>query len=384
MTMNDDEANLRQMYASLVLDEAKENIVSAAVVQNPNRTFTPKLTLIGRFVTESPIHFESMKEMLSRIWKPVFKVYIVELSRNLFSFQFRHQHDLDRVLADGPWTFNQKLLLLNMLEPGMLPDEVILTHTDMWIQAHGLSPGFFSEYIAKLIGESIGKFICSDENNFKGFHKQFMRIRVSMDVNKPLRRYMKLQLEDGTEALAQFKYEKLPHFCFFCGVIGHSEKFCKKCILFPDKNVQRLFGPWLRATPKRNFLAESSPWLLTEPPEEIEANMNSNSEMLVDAEANNSTVLTTYDQNSNEENELGQGRGPEGLKSTSKKSKINDHSVLTEIDANSGGNKIWNIPPAKRDRNAGGSNSENSSQSRQLSNSSVVAGFGDDQTRLAL
>lgn len=52
---------------------------------------------------------------------------------------------------------------------------------------------------------------------------------------------MQIKKVGHDEAWVNFKYEKLPNFCFFCGVIGHAEKFCLK---FPDKKMPRLFGTW--------------------------------------------------------------------------------------------------------------------------------------------
>jgi hypothetical protein len=41
-------------------------------------------------------------------------------------------------------------------------------------------------------------------------------------------------------------YEKLPHVCFRCGIIGHTDKLCKNQPL----NIETLapLGPWIRST----------------------------------------------------------------------------------------------------------------------------------------
>lgn len=47
-----------------------------------------------------------------------------------------------------------------------------------------------------------------------------------LDVTKPLRRYRKMKDKMGRELLIDFAYERLPLFCFACGIIGHSNRDC--------------------------------------------------------------------------------------------------------------------------------------------------------------
>ena len=47
------------------------------------------------------------------------------------------------------------------------------------------------------------------------------RLRILLDVTKPLRRVQRVALKGGTSALIEIKYERLPTFCYMCGVIGH-------------------------------------------------------------------------------------------------------------------------------------------------------------------
>lgn len=53
-----------------------------------------------------------------------------------------------------------------------------------------------------------------------------MRIRVDLPINKPLRRGANIVNLDGDKYWFTFKYERLPNFCFLCGILGHDEKRC--------------------------------------------------------------------------------------------------------------------------------------------------------------
>jgi hypothetical protein len=49
---------------------------------------------------------------------------------------------------------------------------------------------------------------------------EYLRICVLLDLQKPLARGRKLHFQNKSTWVA-FKYEKLPEFCFTCGVIKH-------------------------------------------------------------------------------------------------------------------------------------------------------------------
>ena len=49
----------------------------------------------------------------------------------------------------------------------------------------------------------------------------FMRVRVALPITKPLRRGGFIAGSDGERSWVTFKYERLPMFCHFCGILGH-------------------------------------------------------------------------------------------------------------------------------------------------------------------
>jgi hypothetical protein len=109
---------------------------------------------------------------------------------------------------------------------------------DMMTRVHG-----------ELIGRWIGKFISVevDEDGF-AWGKD-LRIRVSIRVDQPLLRGVNLRVneEDVEGSWFDLKYEKVPHFCFDCGCIVHSDNVCAG-----EKSEVQQWGEWLRASPKKN------------------------------------------------------------------------------------------------------------------------------------
>lgn len=96
------------------------------------------------------------------------------------------------------------------------------------VQLHNMSAGFMSLRVVTDVGNYIGKFIESDTNNFVGVWHEYLRIRVSIPLDIPIKRRMKLKKSAENWCWVNFKYEAIPTFCFICGMIGHGEKFCEK------------------------------------------------------------------------------------------------------------------------------------------------------------
>lgn len=70
-----------------------------------------------------------------------------------------------------------------------------------------------------------------------------MRIRVTIDLSKPLKRMMKVKKSGSVWVWITFKYENVPTFCFICGLLGHSEKFCNKLFDTPEEDIVKPYGP---------------------------------------------------------------------------------------------------------------------------------------------
>ena len=51
-----------------------------------------------------------------------------------------------------------------------------------------------------------------------------LRVQVRIDVAKRLVRGKKITIEGGKSRWVQFKYERLPNFCYRCGLFSHALK----------------------------------------------------------------------------------------------------------------------------------------------------------------
>lgn len=234
---------------SLSAEEDDELVLEDGSVPDSNSSV--QLCLVGRFLTDQPINFNLMRSRLAGVWRPGKGVFIKDIGQGRYIFQFFHEIDLQRIYNGGPWSFNSFPLILHRLKSGDFPLQVPLDSIYFWVQVHDLPAGYISEGIGRQIGNFIGKFEEFDPTNSSSIWRQYMRIRVAVNVNSPLKRCKRIKRADGTSFIVNFRYEKLQIFCFICGKLGHSESFCEKLFSLPPGDIPREWGSWLKAGDKR-------------------------------------------------------------------------------------------------------------------------------------
>lgn len=259
-------SNIEDTIANLTLAELEddggiqqlENIPCGPVETEP------QYFVVGRLVIDKLIKFPFFKDTIAALWRPAMGMNIKELQPKRYLFRFFHEGDLERIIKDGPWAYEQSLLILRRVEPHEDPESLVLMHSAFWIQVHGLPVGYRSDAILQAVGNFIGTLVKTDERNFDGTMHVFYRIRVVIDVSKPLKKGMRLKRDNGDWAMIEFRYERLPTFCFVCGLIGHGDKFCPKALLDRGSQVEKQYGAGLRAGGKTSGPAAGQRWLAPE------------------------------------------------------------------------------------------------------------------------
>ncbi|XP_060961741.1 uncharacterized protein At4g02000-like [Cannabis sativa] len=196
-------------------------------------------SIVGRFLTDNPIDFMAMQNLMAVLWKP----------------------DIQRVIDRSPWTFKNAPLIFERLKTGDVQRALRLHHLEIWVQLHDIRAGFKTEGVVLDAANYIGSFVKTDENNFNGVWREYLRVRVRFDIEKPLKRRMKLQLTGGEWFWINFRYEFVPTFCFICGVIGHTDQYCSRLFIQPIASIVKPYGSFMKAVPRRTQYAMGAKWL---------------------------------------------------------------------------------------------------------------------------
>lgn len=255
--------NINEQLADLTVeDEENEDLIFEGDIEEEVNKYD--LCLVGRFLTEKNINNRAMKTKIADIWKPTMGINIKELESGIYLFQFYHKEDKAWVMNGGPWNFDNAMLLVEPIPVGEDPLKVPLWWLNIWIQIHGLPSGFMSEAVGRQLGNFFGEFISYDPKNDSSIWRECMRIKIRLDVRKPLKRKKKIRRKNGTEFVVTCKYEMLGDFCFACGLVTHTERFCRKSIDSRSEGGSQEWGSWLRAPPRRGAGQGGSKWLREE------------------------------------------------------------------------------------------------------------------------
>ena len=136
-----------------------------------------------------------------------------------------------------------------------------------------------TEDIGREISSKIGKVLEVDKRAIQANQAKFLRLRVEMQLDKPLWRgggYVKN--DEGGRFWVGFRYERLPTFCYICGILGHDEKHCQASSL--EQLSGRQYGEWLKASGTLKIGGEKEKLK-----EQTEAKKGSAASMVVDGEA---------------------------------------------------------------------------------------------------
>ncbi|KAM0898591.1 hypothetical protein ACQ4PT_021853 [Festuca glaucescens] len=190
-----------------------------------------KWALVGKVLSPSTLHISTISAALRPAWGNPRGLLLNPAGDNTFVEEFGTKADMDRVLDGPPWVVGKRAVLLQGFDTDLKPQDMIFNKLWLWVRIINLPFG----YMHQKWGKTIARSFCSDgcvpvvdcaaDGRCWG---SYMRVRVEVDVDKPLRRGVTVfsQRRKMTDWF-NLQYEDLPHFCFSCGILGHTSTECK-------------------------------------------------------------------------------------------------------------------------------------------------------------
>uniref|UniRef100_A0A803PUH7 Zinc knuckle CX2CX4HX4C domain-containing protein n=1 Tax=Cannabis sativa TaxID=3483 RepID=A0A803PUH7_CANSA len=187
-----------------------------------------------------------IEKAMSEAWTLRFPVQIYEYHSGLFLA-------CRRVLEEHPWHFDKFLMVFTHPDVSPTPTPESVRYVPFWLQAHRIPFGRRSPQLAQFIADEIGDLIEIFTLSLMENFGPYLRLRVLLDITKPLRRGMTIRFRDIPDPKwISFKYENLPNFYYFCGFVDHTYNKCPKYLLrcdnFPVPPILE-YKDTLRASP---------------------------------------------------------------------------------------------------------------------------------------
>lgn len=239
------EVMVTKVAARFALTEEEKEIVvvdrKEALAYMSSRVF-----LVGRVLSNKPVNKEGFKRQMRNLWRPKVNVVVSALEGNRFVFGFNSMQERTTILRGGPWLYNkQYLLVLGEVDNLAFLERVPLMFQEFWVQFKGIPIGFMTHPMVKFLGNILGEYVITDQSRMKEQFGSILRVRVRLDVRKPLRRFITVQLE-GRLLKVDARYEKLPLTCFLCGMMDHVDDHCECFTGAQVDDRDKPYGKWFQ------------------------------------------------------------------------------------------------------------------------------------------
>lgn len=204
--------------------------------------------LIFRFASKKSIGVKDLGAALNSIWKPTAPVNVYAIGEGIYLVGFENVVDCNRVLARQPWLLSNNLMIFKKVVGNEKISDLVLNEVPFWVQIHGLEIQLLTRYVGEILGNKVGRVLevdCSANSIAWG---KCLRVRVLINVTKPLVRGTKVDF-NGCTSVVIFRYEKLCDFCYLCGRLDHIDRDCPN-LFANDYDLSRevkQFEPWLKA-----------------------------------------------------------------------------------------------------------------------------------------
>lgn len=142
---------------------------------------------------------------------------------------FEIERDRDCVKEGSPWHVSKHAVILEEFIPCMRSSELKFDRLQVWArvinQPFHLSDDAWGVAITKQLDKNASGAQIDPVGGF-------LRARITIDVQKPLRRWILIESEwRKSQDFYDIQYEQIPHFCFSCGRLAtlicsarHSER----------------------------------------------------------------------------------------------------------------------------------------------------------------
>ena len=187
----------------------------------------PEFIIAGKFYTRRALNTKAIASTFMPLWRSKNGFKVKNMGNHIVLFTFNNKLEVDTILSNEPWSFDKHLIVLQRYDKDTPIEDLTFNRTSFWVQVHNIPMRFMNQKVAEGICSTVGTVIQKPNMEVDG--GSFMRVRVSMDVTRPLSRGRMVSVGQGKEQWVSFKYKCLPNICYWCGCLNHDDRDCEVC-----------------------------------------------------------------------------------------------------------------------------------------------------------
>ena len=181
-------------------------------------------SLIGRLLNTEHQNMANLILDMPRKWQIVNRVRGIGLTRERFQFIFLHAYDLQDVLDKGMQTYCDWGLAIERWAER--PPPGYLQYVSIWVRIRNIPVNHYTKPAIEELGGLIGHVEMVAFDPEKSQRQDYVRVKVRIEVNKPLKRSRVLNLPGGDQTTIYFFYEKMQKRCTHCQRLTHAKDRC--------------------------------------------------------------------------------------------------------------------------------------------------------------
>ncbi|KAM0917308.1 hypothetical protein ACQ4PT_009593 [Festuca glaucescens] len=237
-------------------EEVQPIIVNMAKARGTARV---RLLAVGVLLSVIAITSKQLINYMRNIWKVRRTLETNQYADKHFVIEFSEEGDLEHVICGGLWRYKDDAVLVRKVKEGEDPETAQFDAVPIWVQYKGIPFYLLTKALARDLGRRTGEFICIDNNARGDICDKILRARVLMPLGRPLLRGIPIEDEfTDEEVMVSLRYERLPTFCLFCGLIGHNKQNCDR----PETPKTSRYNPSIGVPPTSRHDIRS--WFLPE------------------------------------------------------------------------------------------------------------------------
>lgn len=191
------DATLEELWKRFKLFEEERGLLAVESHEVVVSKQQAKFSIVFKLQTNKAFNKDAVKSTCANLWRASHGVNVKVVGQNLFLAIFASKEHLEVVFDKGPWSFDKKLILMKRFSGDVSPAKVTFTHSAFWIRIFNNPIKSMSREVGAKIANEVGELITVDAPKSGVSWGPFLRIRVNIDINKPLMRGKMIQIKDS-------------------------------------------------------------------------------------------------------------------------------------------------------------------------------------------
>ncbi|XP_041000319.1 uncharacterized protein LOC121246281 [Juglans microcarpa x Juglans regia] len=152
--------------------------------------------LVARIMSDKEVNKGAFCATMSKLWHAERQIFLRDIGWNRFLVEFQKKKDKNSVLQGRPWPFDKFLVCLQECDGNVALRDIQFSMEPFWIQFHNMPFVGMTRKIGEQLGVTIGRVLVMDTNESGTGWRKFLRVKILVDISKPLARGRFLNLGD--------------------------------------------------------------------------------------------------------------------------------------------------------------------------------------------